>query len=80
MTQKGSLLRNQTKMTGFDSNCADFSTQAMELGLYLLRGVLVFWLLLFWWEGVVLVGFIFLFPDPEHIGLHLSAIQVYHRL
>lgn len=56
MAQKESLLRNETKMIGFDSNCADFSTQAMELGLYLLRGVLVFLLLLFWWEGVVVLG------------------------
>lgn len=46
MAQKESLLINETKMTGFDSNCADFSTQAMELGLYLLKGVLVFLLLL----------------------------------
>lgn len=49
------LLRNETKMIGFDFNCADFSTQAMELGLYILRGVLGF-LLLFWWKGIVVLG------------------------
>lgn len=44
-------------MTGFDSNCADFSTQAMELGLYLLKGVLVFLLLgLLYGERVVGLG------------------------
>lgn len=42
-------------MIGFDFNCADFSTQAMELGLYILRGVLGF-LLLFWWKGIVVLG------------------------
>lgn len=57
MAQQESFLRNEIKMTGFDSNCADFSTQAMELGLYLLKGVVVFLLLgLLYGERVVVLG------------------------
>ena len=39
MAQKESPLRNETKVTAFGSNCENFSTQAMELRLYLLNRV-----------------------------------------